>query len=199
MIANIIATVVFAQSCEEVTDRLLDKINTTALQTDFNISVTEPETKSLNYSGNMLMKGKSFRLYMLSVQAYYNGTTMWVYDSDIDEINISTPTDADLQETNPLILIQLIRYNCRLHFTDTFKDRTQWSVDFYPNNKYSDVLKYTVQFRRSDLVPTRIIINEIHNRTTTIILSGQKYGVDTTGKFELDTGKYPKAIITDLR
>ena len=189
----------YAQSCEEVADKLLNKLATTSLQTDFNISVTEPEAQSLNYSGNILMKGKAFRLYMASTQAYYNGTTLWVYDSDLDEINISKPTDEDLQETNPLLVIQLVRHNCRLHYSDTFKDQTQWSVDFYPNNKHSDVLKYTVQFHRNDLVPTRIIINEIHNRTTTVILSGQKYGVDTIGKFELDTKKYSDAIITDLR
>ncbi len=190
---------VFGQSCGEVTDKLLSKLNTTSLQTDFSISITEPETQSLNYSGSLLTMGSKFNLRMLTVQAFYDGSTLWVYDRDIDEINISHPTSEELIESNPLLLIKLVRENCRLHFTDTFKDASQWSVDFYPNDKKSPVLKYTVQFNKKDLIPTKIIISEVQNKTTTIILSGQRYGVDTTGKFSLDVKKYPDAMINDLR
>lgn len=190
---------VYSQTCEEAIDKMLNKLNTTSLQTDFNISITEPETQSLNYSGQLLTLGSKFNLRMLTIQAFFDGSTLWVYDKDIDEINITHPTDQELIESNPLLLIRLVRDNCRLHFTDNFRDPAQWSVDLYPNDKKSSVLKYTVQFRRSDLMPMRITISETLNRTTTIILSGQKYGVDTTGKFNLDTNKYPDAVVNDLR
>lgn len=199
LIISCVSFMSYGQTCDEVLDRLIEKLNTTSLQTDFNIAVTEPNTQSLNYSGNLLMLGKKFNLRMLTIQAYYNGKSLWVYDSDIDEINVSNPTEEELQETNPLLLIQLVRRNCRLHYTDNFKDKTQWSVDLYPNNKKSEVLKYTVQFRRTDLMPTRVLISEIQNKTTTVILSGQKFGVATTGHFELDESKHPNATINDLR
>lgn len=194
-----IAAICMAQSCEEVTDKLLQKLNATALQTDYNISITQPQNESQNFSGQITMKGEAFNLRIGSMQAFFNGRTMWVLDTDLDEININTPTAEELTESNPLLLIKKVRNECRMRFTDNFKDKTQWSVDFYPNDKKSEILKYTIQFRRTDLIPTRIIINEIHSKTTTIILSGQKYGVDTTAKFELDTKKYPDATINDLR
>lgn len=194
-----IAAICMAQSCEEVTDKLLQKLNATALQTDYNISITQPQNESQNFSGQITMKGEAFNLRIGSMQAFFNGRTMWVLDTDLDEININTPTAEELTESNPLLLIKKVRNECRMRFTDNFKDKTQWSVDFYPNDKKSEILKYTIQFQRTDLIPTRIIINEIHSKTTTIILSGQKYGVDTTAKFELDTKKYPDATINDLR
>ena len=190
---------VCAQNCEQVTDKLLQKLNSTALRTDYNIAITQPETLSQNYSGQITMKGQSFNLRMGTVQAFYNGKTMWVMDSDLDEINITSPTAEELTESNPLLLINSIRQQCRLHFTDNFNDKALWSVDFYPNNKKSEILKYTVQFRRSDLIPTKIIISEIHSKLTTIILSAQQYGVDTTGEFELNVKNYPEATINDMR
>ncbi|MBR3566588.1 MAG: outer membrane lipoprotein carrier protein LolA [Paludibacteraceae bacterium] len=189
----------FGQNCEQIADQLIEKLNSSALKTDFNISVTQPDVESSNYSGQIIMRGPQFYLNITPIKAYFDGTTLYTHDTGIDEINITNPTKEELQDINPMSILQTLRQHSWLRFTDNFHDNTLYSIDLYPQNKMSEITKYTIQFRKTDLVPTRIIIYEIQNKTTTIILSGQKYGVDTTNRFTLDLKLHPKATINDLR
>ena len=59
-------------------------------------------------NGFLLIKGKKFYLNNGSIQSWYDGKTQWSYVADTEEVNISNPTNEELQSINPYLI--LMRY-----------------------------------------------------------------------------------------
>ena len=59
-------------------------------------------------NGFLLIKGKKFYLNNGSIQSWYDGKTQWSYVADTEEVNISHPTNEELQSINPYLI--LMRY-----------------------------------------------------------------------------------------
>ena len=86
------ATVASAQSPSSVVDKVL-----AALKSRNAVSASYVVTSSQGSSrGTLVMSGKKFRVLASDIKCWYNGTTMWSYSPATDEVNITTPTAADL-------------------------------------------------------------------------------------------------------
>ena len=87
-----------------------------------------------NASGTILIKGKKFHATTSKATVWFDGKTMWTYMKDNEEVNVSNPTEAQLQTINPYNFINLYKngYSSTLnktgnayvvHLTSTAKDR----------------------------------------------------------------------------
>ena len=87
-----------------------------------------------NTSGTILIKGKKFHATTPQAIVWFDGKTMWTYMKKNEEVNVSNPTEAQLQAINPYNFINLYKngYNSTLnntgnsyvvHLTTTAKDR----------------------------------------------------------------------------
>ena len=56
-------------------------------------------------SGSIVMKGDKFYLHSGQVQSWYDGKTQWSYVADTEEVNISHPTQEELQGVNPYYML----------------------------------------------------------------------------------------------
>ena len=61
--------------------------------------------------GNITMSGTKFFLSSSDVKCWYDGSTMWTYSTMTDEVNITTPTAADMQMSNPYAAAQDFQRN----------------------------------------------------------------------------------------
>ena len=82
-----------AQSPASVVDKVLAALKG-GKAVSASYAVASPQGSS---RGTLVMSGKKFRVLASDVKCWYNGTTMWSYSPATDEVNITTPTAADLQ------------------------------------------------------------------------------------------------------
>ena len=66
-------------------------------------------------NGFILLKGEKFYLNSGNIQSWYDGKTQWSYVADAEEVNISHPTQEELQGMNPYLI--LMRYQTDFNYT----------------------------------------------------------------------------------
>ena len=68
-------------------------------------------------SGSIVMKGEKFYLHSGQIQSWYDGKTQWSYVADTEEVNISHPTQEELQGINPYFIL----VNYQDNFNSSYK------------------------------------------------------------------------------
>lgn len=171
------------------------------IETSFNIKVFSNGTLSGESTGIIKLKGEKFLLETPDAITWFDGETQWTYLTNSEEVNITNPTEEELQEINPYALLSIYQqgYNATTGKTKTFKgksiseviltaiDRKQnlQTITLYINNNYQPVY---IEAKLGD--GSR---NEI---TVTGYKTGEKY---KDSLFAFDEKKYPDAEIIDLR
>ena len=175
-----------------VLQSLLTVLEEKTLQADFTLSIAEPQSQAMTYAGDLTMHGKQFALNMLSIQAAYDGQTLYMYDEDIEELSLSHPADEELIQTNPFLYAQALLPICQ-QAEGTFGDKTH--ITLTPNDQTNGIEKFVLRVFTSTLLPTSIEIYENGGRITTLRLNGAQY----TNERPSFTIEKEGAFINDLR
>lgn len=185
----------FAQTTpEQVMKQFLDKEQQSLLSTDFSCTMQDEVSQPLTYSGHIDMLGEKFILTMLESEVAYDGTTLYMYTPDIDELTLSHPSHDDLLTLNPIMFAKALMPKCTLRFSPKANQQTAYVIDFTPKDQSSGIQSFTLRLSRATLVPESITIRE-QRQTTTLRLSKATY---STQKPAFTLSK-PTAFINDLR
>ena len=151
-------------------------------------------------NGFLLIKGKKFYLNNGSIQSWYDGKTQWSYVADTEEVNISHPTNEELQSINPYLI--LMRY--KMDFDYIYKGaQTRNGV------KGHDITLTPKRTNNREII--RMHISNIgHPMSIRIEQNGQMVSnINITsfrekqkledGMFRFNKSLYPNAEIIDLR
>ena len=148
-----------------------------------------------NTSGTILIKGKKFHATTPQAIVWFDGKTMWTYMKQNEEVNVSNPTEAQLQAINPYNFINLYKngYNSTLnntgnsyvvHLTTTAKDRK--------------IKELFVTIDKQSYRPTQVKL--LQGKSWTIFditdLSKSKLA---DSQFRFNANDFPKAEVIDLR
>ena len=87
-----------------ILDRVLEDFSQSGIRAEFEGSET----------GLLLLKGEKFYLNSGNIQSWYDGKTQWSYVADTEEVNISHPTQEELQGINPYLI--LMRYKTDFNY-----------------------------------------------------------------------------------
>ena len=86
-----------AQTASEVLQQVIDTYNSSK-----GISADYTMTYDRNTDhGTIAMEGDKFRILSTDLMCWYDGTTQWAYSSMTEEVNITEPTQEELQMSNP--------------------------------------------------------------------------------------------------
>ena len=100
----------FAQTGKEVLDatsKLLTKSTATRVVfTGTNFSGTQ---ETGNFSGTIVLKGSKYNLESDMIRAWFDGETLWTIFNGSEEVNVSLPTEQEIQTMNPLYFINLYK------------------------------------------------------------------------------------------
>ena len=103
----------FAQSAKSVLDKAASHITVKdGVKANFKMTGSMGNT-----SGTILIKGRKFQATTPVATVWFDGKTQWTYVKKNDEVNVSTPTEAQLQAINPYNFINLYKkgYDCTLN------------------------------------------------------------------------------------
>ena len=93
----VVSLVVNAQTPQQMLDRAVNVLKKGGnVSASYSVSGTQGASK-----GSITMSGTKFRLLSSDMKCWFDGKTMWTYSTMTGEVNVTTPSAADLQMSNP--------------------------------------------------------------------------------------------------
>jgi outer membrane lipoprotein-sorting protein len=187
---------------------LLAALSQQALQSDFMLSVSPHGSQPVTYAGSLTMHNRTFRAQVMGFTAACDGQTLYIYQPEADELTISTPTDEELQMTNPLAFIQAVMPLCNAAERPA-KNNSETVITLTPkgtNNAITTQIarfnSITVHVRNADLMPLSVELREADNTSTQLKLKSPAWvtaGSLPADIFTLSQEDFPDTFVNDLR
>ncbi len=86
----------------------LTSLETKTLKTDFTLTIAENVSQPLNITGTIIVHGTHFLLSALDYEAAYDGSTLYLWQPDTEELTLSTPSPEELWEVNPFLYAKVL-------------------------------------------------------------------------------------------
>mgnify|MGYP002588404554 FL=1 len=154
-------------------------------------------------NGTIQLKGEKFVLKTTDIVTWFDGKTQWSYVAKNDEVNVSNPTQEELQQINPYTFLYMYQkgFSYKLGTMKTFCGKAIWEVVLTAKDKAQDLERITLYVTKEGYEPLYILLQQRAHPTRNAITvtgyqTGQKYA-DTL--FTFDRKQYPSAEIIDLR
>ena len=111
MITVLLSLGAHAESAKSILDKAAATVsNPSGVQANF-----EMHSKQFgNTSGSISIKGKKFHASTPQAIIWLDGKTQWTYMKQNDEVNVSNPSEADLQAINPYNFINIYKKGFKL-------------------------------------------------------------------------------------
>ena len=168
--------------------------------------ISEAESISINFTlcqegdetaGTLDMQCEKFVLHLPDMTVWFDGTTQWTYIESAQEVNISTPEAEELEQTNPLRLLQSYKKDFICQSTE--KNGDICTVVLRPKEA-SDIQSATVTWDAKKNEITRLSVSQEGGASIEITLQSYETGKNfSSDHFVFDKNKYPNTEIIDLR
>lgn len=146
-------------------------------------------------SGTIAIKGNKFHARTAQAIVWYNGKTQWTYMKKNDEVNVSTPTQAQQQLMNPYAFINIYKSG----YTASMKTsgNTQ-QVHLVAQNKNRSIQELYISVDKRTCVPTSVKMKH-GNKWSTITVKNFSITNLPNSMFSFNSKDYPSAEVIDLR
>lgn len=152
------------EQASAVVTRFLQKVEQQTLSSAFSMTISDQASQPLTTTGTIKMRGERFLLNMLDYEAAYDGTTFYLYSTDLNELTLTSPTPEELLEANPLLFAKALMLRASLRFAAAQREGEYW-VEFVPTYQDGDIKKFVFKIRKSDLLPLEIQMKETGKTT----------------------------------
>ncbi len=147
-----------------------------------------------NSSGTIAIKGNKFNARTQQAIVWFDGKTQWTYMKSSQEVNISTPTEAQQQSMNPYKFINIYKNGFRLSMKNVSGG---WQIHLYATNQKRTIKEMYITIGRNYL-PQTIKMRQ-SNGWTTIKVSNFKAKKLSDSTFRFNSKDFPNAEVVDLR
>lgn len=189
------------KSASGVMNSMVNVLKTNSIQTNFGLIVKESGSSDLHkIGGTFLMQGAKFTFKSNEMDVYFDGKTQWAYMPAVNEVSITTPTEQELAQTNPLALIQAYNAKSTAKFIRNYSAKNAYTVELNPKDKASDIRKIQVVVSKTTYYPMSIQLVDKKGMISTLALAQFKTGVKTDANtFVFNSSIYKDIEINDLR
>lgn len=187
-----------------IVDKLMAKAKTwTTFEADFSSRLQNSKDKvDLKQEGNMKVKGKKFRLVLDKNTIINDGTTLYTYNKDANEVNLSDPKDMD-QELDPSTLFTQYEKGFKSQFVEEKVDGavTVQVIKLFPleagKKPYHTVV---ITLDKAKVEPRSIQV--LYKDGNTVTYTMKKFAANTDLAdtfFSFDKSKHPGVEVNDMR
>lgn len=195
-ILGMTANTMAAETATDILSRAAAKLRA-AKSIEANFTLTSSANAGL-VKGSILMSGTKFRILTPRYTSWFDGSTQWVLNAVDKEVNISTPTDQELQMVNPVMVLN--KFSKEYSATLLKSPKTQRVLRLSAKQKDADIRQAVVTLNAASLMPQAITLTASNGTTVTVKFAGIKTGsalADTY--FRFSPTQYPDVDIIDLR
>lgn len=176
----------------------LTGLEQSTLSSDCVLTISSEQSQDFSYPGSVVMEGDKFRLSILGMEAAYDGTTMYMYSEDTQELTLTNPTEQELQQINPLRFAKALAAVSRVEEKQA-KNGNQ-VVTLYPNELSAGIMRVTLTLDKAGKLPVSIEVKEANQSSRLVfvepILSPITSHHSPLTSFSLEK---PGAFLNDLR
>lgn len=183
-----------AQTPAAILDKCLTATNAgSGLTADY--SVTSPEGTS---HGTIAMQGNKFRIISPEAKCWYDGKTQWSWSPLTAEVNITSPSDDELQLTNPISAVQHFKSSFNMKKAKAKTANTQ-VIKLTPKKKDNIKTLWLYFDEKTSLLRTARF--EMSDKSVyTIRITGYKHKSLPASTFTFDKSQVPAGTpVVDLR
>ena len=145
--------------------------------------------------GDIAVKGRKFHATTPDATIWFDGKTQWTYMKGNDEVNISNPTEAQLQTINPYNFINLYKNG----YTYTMNTAgTNYVIHLTSNSADRKIKELFITVNKKSYEPMQVKMLQGKKWTTFDITSIKKEKI-ADSQFRFNSKDFPKAEIIDLR
>lgn len=140
---------------EEILDRVSAKMKAyETIEADFELVIdnkmNDLQSKS---SGAIQVKGDKYFMESLGTSVYFNGTTMWSFMEDINEVTITEPNkeDSDFVD-NPALIFSFYNRDFKYRLVGEVKIENfeAYEIDLYPKNLNQPYSRFKLFVRKDN-------------------------------------------------
>lgn len=150
--------------------------------------------------GKIILSGNMFVLDCGGIKSWFDGKTQWSYVESNGEVNVSCPTEEELQAVNPYSLLNMYRNGFNYKYSGSKKRNGKMCQEVVLIPETSQDIKSITVAVNSKMQPEYISINTSSGDTQEISVKEYKVvpGLKTDF-FRFNKADYPDAEIIDLR
>lgn len=180
-----------AQTAKSVLDKAAATIsNKTGVEASFTMSGGFGNT-----SGRIAVKGRKFHATTPQATIWFDGKTQWTYLKKNDEVNVVTPTEAQLQAINPYNFINLYKDGYKMTMNKT---ATDYIVHLTAKSSATKIQELFITVNKKSSHPTQVKMLQGKKWTTFDVTNLQNKSLpDAT--FTFNAKDFPSAEVIDLR
>ncbi len=180
----------YAQTARQILDKTAATVSgSVGFRADFRMSGSYG-----NVSGSVAVKGNKFNAVTPASVVWYDGKTQWTYMKKTQEVNVSTPTEAQQQSMNPYKFISLYKKG----YTLTSKAVSDgWQVHLDAQNKSRSIKEMYLTI--SKYYKLKQVKMRQSNGWTTINITNFRKSSLPDSQFRFNSRDYPNAEVIDLR
>lgn len=145
--------------------------------------------------GDIAVKGYKFHATTPDATIWFDGKTQWTYMKGNDEVNISNPTEAQLQAINPYNFINIYKKGYKL---EAKKVEHFYEVHLIPTDKNRKIQEMYIVVDETSYHPTHVKMKQ-KDKWSTIVISRLKTASLSDNLFKFNSKDFPQAEIIDLR
>ena len=181
----------FAQTAKSVLDKAAATITAQqGVKANFKMKTTTGST-----SGTIAIKGRKFYATTPQATVWFDGKTQWTYVKNNDEVNVSNPTETQLQAINPYNFINLYKRGYAYTMNSSGQD---YVVHLTANSSDRKIKELFISVNKKTYQPKQIKMLQGKNWTT-FDISSIKTEKIADNQFKFNSKDFPKAEIIDLR
>lgn len=203
----IAAIAVYAQSAEKaksILDEVTEKTKSyPSIIADFSLSMENlQEGISEVYDGSIILKGDKYKVSVMDVVKYFDGTLMYEHMLDAEEVNITEPDPESEETLNPATIFTIYQEGYKFNYVGdgTAMGKSCHEIDLYPENRDKPFsrIKLLIFKDNLQLYSLRQVGKDGNNYTVTIKqMSTDKTVDDKT--FTFDQASHPNVDVIDMR
>ena len=188
---TLICATSMAQTAKSILDKAAANITVkTGIQAKFKMTGSMGKT-----SGTIAIKGKKFHATTPQAIVWFDGKTQWTYMKNNDEVNVTNPTEAQLQAINPYNFINLYKngYDYTLN-----KSGKNFVLHLTASSKDKKIKELFITVNKNTYTPTQVKL--LQNKKWTIFdISDVKKQNLPDAQFRFNAKDFPNAEVIDLR
>ena len=146
-------------------------------------------------SGTIAVKGRMFHASTPVSSMWFDGKTLWTYMSKNDEVNVTTPTESQLQALNPYNFINLYKQGFKYTMT---KSSTAFNVHLTATDAKRKIRELFIVVDQKSYQPTEVKMLQ-NQKWTTFTISDLKAQKLSDTMFRFNSKDFPSAEVIDLR
>ncbi|NLD23501.1 MAG: hypothetical protein GX670_04640 [Bacteroidales bacterium] len=203
----LLAVGLFAQNSAE-SRKIIDKtyndyISSEGIKLSFVLTTIDSEGEEYDsQKGVAFIKANKFHLEMNDIDVWFDGKTQWVLMKNIDEVNISNPSESELASISPLALLGIYKdgYSLKAPLSKTLNNKNVYQIEMTPMNAGKDFKSIKINIDKASGRLTQALFTLKNNMKTKIDITdyndNYKFG---DSDFIFDKSKYKDTEVIDLR